>query len=84
MSEKIYCGNGKKGQYSVKMNICLDDVPAEWIKTGKNGKRYIRLELNERKNIDQYGNTHGVSVDTWVKSEPKTESNIFPDDWMPL
>lgn len=68
MADKIYCGTGKKGQYSIKLNLSIDRIPGEWI-TEKNGKRYIRLELNERKSPDQYGNTHSISVDTWRKPD---------------
>ena len=65
MSDKIFCGSAKQTQYSVKINVCLSDIPAEFITTGNNGKQYARLELKERKSVDQYGNTHSLSVDTW-------------------
>jgi hypothetical protein len=68
MNQKIYCGSGKKGRYSIKLNIEIDKIPSEWI-TEKNGKRYINLELSERKTPDQYGKTHSITVDTWRKPE---------------
>lgn len=64
MDDKIFCGKGKKGNYSIKMSICLSDIPQEHITESK-GKKYVRLELKERKSADQYGNTHFVTVDTW-------------------
>ena len=64
MAEKIYCGKGKKSNYGIKLNICIDDIPPEYISTFKD-KRYIRLELSEMRNVDQRGNTHTVTVYTW-------------------
>jgi hypothetical protein len=37
-----------------------------------NGKKYIKLIVQEKKNTDEYGKTHFVAVDTW-KPEPKKE-----------
>ena len=68
MPEKLYCGSGKKGMYSIKLNISIDRIPEEWI-TEKDGKRYVRLEVSERRTPDQYGNTHSVTVDTWRKPD---------------
>ena len=64
---KIYCGNGKRRMdWLVGISICLDDVPAEFIKTGKNGKRYVNLDLCKNKDgADRYGNTHYITVNTW-------------------
>ena len=74
MSEKIYCGSGKEkfdGDL-ISVNICLSDIPKEEIQTGKNGKKYVRINVSKRKQEDNYGNTHSVSVDTW-KPEMKKE-----------
>jgi hypothetical protein len=67
MSNKIFCGRGKRfGQYNaISLSICLDDIPNEYITTGKNGKRYIKLNVNEKREADEWGNTHSVEVDTW-------------------
>ena len=68
MSDKIYCGRGKRfGKYNtISINICVDDIPKEHITTSTtNGKRYVRLNVDEKKEADPYGNTHTVSVDTW-------------------
>jgi|TARA_Y100001973_G_C5023956_1_gene244595 hypothetical protein len=74
MSEKIYCGSGKEkfdGDL-ISVNICLSDIPKEEIQTGKNGKKYVRINVSKRKQEDNYGNTHSVSIDTW-KPEMKKE-----------
>lgn len=67
--EKIYCGSGKTktGKYGnfESVSICLDDIPAEHITTGKNGKRYVNLTINKKKEPDQYGKDLSVQIDTW-------------------
>lgn len=67
MSNKIYCGRGKRfGQYNtISVSICLDDIPIEYITTSKNGKRYVKVNVNEKREADDWGNTHSVEVDTW-------------------
>jgi len=68
MSDKIYCGRGKRfGHYgTISINICVDDIPKEYItKSNTNGKRYVKLNVDEKREPDPYGNTHTVSVDTW-------------------
>ena len=69
MSDKIYCGRGKKSNYGIKLNVCIDDIPAEHIQEAKNGKRYVRLEVKERREADQWGNTHSIEVDTWKPNQ---------------
>ena len=74
MSEKIYCGSGKEfGNFgSVNLSICLSDLPKEFITESKNGKKYINIVLNKKKQVDQYGKTHSLEVNTY-KPEPKTD-----------
>ena len=76
MNNKIFCGSGKEfGIYgTVNISVCLSDLK-EHITEGSNGKKYIRLKLNRKREPDQYGNTHSLEVDTWKpeKQEPKQE-----------
>ena len=57
--EKIYAGSGKtrNGQYGefYGISVCLDDIPEEHITTARNGKRYVNLTINKKKETDQYG-----------------------------
>jgi hypothetical protein len=72
---KIYVGAGIEfGKYGdVNIDICLTDLPPEHIvKSEKNGKKYIKLTVSKKKEKDQYGKTHSVSVNTW-KLEKKEE-----------
>jgi hypothetical protein len=71
-NNKIYCGNGKAfGQYGgVNISICVDDIPPQYIKKSeKNGKRYISLKVNQKREADQWGKTHSVEVDTWEPNQ---------------
>ena len=67
MNEKIYCGSGKEfGKYgTVNISICIDDIPIQYKKQSKNGKTYINLKVQKKKETDKYGKTHYVEVDTW-------------------
>lgn len=75
MNEKIWCGKGKQSNFGIRVSICLDDIPAEHITASANGKRYVSIDVNEKRGgADQWGNTHGVSVNTWKpnqESKPK-------------
>jgi len=78
---KIYCGSGKEfGQYgSVNLSVCLSDLPKEHIYE-YNGKKYIKLIVNKKKEVDQFGKSHSLEVDTWVpnkKNEPQEEDVPF-------
>jgi len=81
--EKIFCGDGKSfGQFeSVKLNICLSDIPPEYRQKAKNGKTYATLVLSRKKGPDQYGKTHYIEVDTWKQTgEPKKQNFSNPLD----
>lgn len=92
--EKIYVGNGKKhtfpnGGSEVKIRLCLDglkDLHEKYGFTSDAGKHFLTLIVSEKRETDQYGNTHTVRVDTWkpdgAKAPDKTEpaKNDAPDD----
>ena len=72
--EKIYCGSGKETKYGINFSVCLSDLPKEWITEGKNGKKYINLQLNKKREVDQWGKTHSVTVNTW---KPDKNEDLF-------
>lgn len=41
-------------------SICLTDIPRECIVTGGNGKKYLNIYVNPRREVDRYGNTHSI------------------------
>jgi hypothetical protein len=84
-ANKIYCGNGKKitGEYGTfrSVSICLDDIPEEYVTKSKNGKRYVKLNISDMKEINDYGNDVYATVDTWrpdpnhKRGQQETEHN---------
>jgi hypothetical protein len=73
---KIYCGKGKKGQYDqINLNICLTDLPKEFIKEFKE-KKYINLVVSQMKTTDDRGNTHTVTVNTWKPENKQANPEI--------
>jgi len=73
MEEKIYVGSGteKFDGNLVSCSLCLSDLPSEHI-FEYNGKKYIKLNVQKKKQADEYGKTHYVAIDTW-KPEPKKD-----------
>ena len=72
--DKIWCGQGKKREFSnggsiTTISIDLDTIEQYFEQYGKrgknNGKRYITLKVASKREEDQYGNTHSVEIDTW-------------------
>lgn len=84
MAEKIYVGSGtsKFDGNQVACSVCLTDLPQEHM-FEYNGKKYIKLIVQEKKNTDEYGKTHYVAVDTW-KPEPKKETAPAVDEDLPF
>lgn len=66
MTEKIYCGNGKKiaTQYGdmMKLSLTADDLTKMQANLS-NG--WINLNVKERREPSQGGMTHYLEIDTW-------------------
>jgi len=78
----IYIGQGKTKMLQfgdiIKCSICVTDIPKEHIKTSKNGKKYINFDLCQRKEVDAYGNTHCIKLDTWTPDASKEDIDDIP------
>jgi len=74
--ETIYCGGGKqvKGEYGTfrAVTINLSNLPTEHIFEYE-GKKYVKLNISDKKEADQYGKDVSVSVNTW-KPEQQSEA----------
>ena len=44
----------------IVISICLSDIPEDKITTSSNGKKYVNIVVDQRKEKDQYDNTHIV------------------------
>jgi hypothetical protein len=81
MGEKIFCGNGKEkfdgDMISVTLNV---DELAKSFKdygfTTDAGKRMIKVNVCKGRNVDQYGNTHYVTIDTWKPTPQGTTATV--------
>ena len=85
-TEKIYVGSGKEKFEGnmVQTSICLTDITnnAKEFIFEFEGKKYIKLNVCKKREIDQYGKSHYVEVDTW-KPEPKKQQ-VQQDDDLPF
>lgn len=43
-------------------SLCLSDIPARLIKEGKDGKKYLNINIVQRKEPSQYGETHFIAA----------------------
>ena len=70
MAEKIYIKTvkAKESQYGIKLSFKADELIKQ-IQENTNEKGYINLELKKRKDVDKYGNSHYLEVDTFKKEE---------------
>ncbi len=78
MNEKKYVGSGRqvKNYDLVNFTIAEDKTKDSWI--DYNGRRFLKLSIGKKKEIDQYGKTHTVWIDEYVP-EQKTESKPETD-----
>ena len=84
-TKTIYAGGGKqvKGQYGTfrAITVNLSDLPKEHI-FEYNGKKYIKLNVSDKQEADNYGKDVSVSVNTWKPEKEKTESSDSGDDFL--
>jgi hypothetical protein len=85
-TEKIFVGSGKEKFEGnmVQTSLCLTDITnnAKEFIFEFEGKKYIKLNVCKKREIDQYGKSHYVEVDTW-KPEPKKQQ-VQQDDDLPF
>ena len=75
MADQIFVGSGveKFEGNLVEISVCLSDLPKEFI-SEYNGKKYVRLKVQRKKEVDKFNKTHSVSVNTY-KPEQKPKTN---------
>lgn len=54
-------------------SICLDDIPKELIVIGRNGKRYLQVIIDKRREPSKYGNTHCIKF--YVRTKDRKPGN---------
>jgi len=81
--EKIYCGNGKviNGKYGAFDALNLDvDKLLEHSYKAKNGKRYININVSDRREADNYGNTKKIVINKPPAQKPIVSQNQHSPD----
>jgi hypothetical protein len=74
-NKTVYIGNGKKQKDNWrKSSLCLTDIPQEHI-FEYNGKKYIKVNINDKDTPDQYGKDVSISVDTWKPEQQENNQN---------
>ena len=82
----IYIGNGKKQKDNwLKSSLCISDIPKEHT-FEYNGKTYVKVNINVKDQVDQYGKDVSITVDTWKPDSQPIEgiSKEEKDDSLPF
>ena len=90
MSDKIYIGNGKEKTFDnggsvINCMITMDGLSQIFKDHGfttQNGVKKLKLIIGKRREIDQYGNSHYVQIDTWKPDQQTAPAPAedFEDD----
>tara|TARA_B110000977_G_scaffold104221_1_gene136017 strand:+ start:10235 stop:10516 length:282 start_codon:yes stop_codon:yes gene_type:complete len=90
VKDKIYVGSGKEkfDGDQVAVSVCLSDLPKDWI-FEYNNKKYVKLIVQKKREVDQYGKTHYVAIDTFKPDAKNSQSDTppaptEPDDDLPF
>ena len=59
------------------ISICLSDLPKAKITEHKNGKKYISLVVDDRKEADQYGNDLTVYVNHTKEEREAKAAKVY-------
>ncbi len=84
MSDKIYCGSGKEKFEGnlVEVSLCVSDLPKDKI-FEYNGKKYIKLKVVKKREIDEYGKSHYIEVDMFEPNQNQGNQSFRADDIPP-
>ena len=79
VKDKIYVGSGKEkfDGDQVSVSVCLSDLPKDWI-FEYNNKKYVKLIVQKKREVDQYGKTHYVAIDTFKPDAKNNQSDTPP------
>jgi len=94
MEDKIYIGSAKEKTFQdggsvINIMLSLDGLNEHFKNYGfttDQGKKKLKLVLSRRREIDQYGNSHYVTVDTWKPEQQNTPvaPAPIPEDDIPF
>lgn len=61
----------------ILLNLCLTDLPKENIIKGKNGKLYINIVVDERKEVGKFGDTHTVTLSQSKEERDAKQDKVY-------
>jgi len=62
----------------ITISVCLSDLPKDKITTSeKNGKKYINLVVDARKEKTQYGETHTVYISQSKEEREAKQTKVY-------
>ena len=61
----------------ITISVCLSDIPKDQIVEAKNGKKYVNLVLDERREVGQYGETHMLYVSQTKEERQNKDKKVF-------
>jgi hypothetical protein len=80
-TDKVFIGGGKKitGQYGDfrSVSICLSKIPKDSIFEYE-GLKYVKLNVSDKKEADQYGKDVSVSINDWKPEAKTVEASLNP------
>ena len=75
--KKIYAGSGRKvNPYIRGISVCLDDIQQYAVRSEKNGKFYVKLNVVDLKQSNQWGKDVSVEIDTWKPDGRKSTTEV--------
>lgn len=75
MSDKVFLKcSAKASKYGIRVGVKVEDLIA-FAKQHGNDRGYLNLEIKERREVGQYGDTHSVTLDTF-DPKAKSESSV--------
>lgn len=62
----------------ITASICLTDIPKETITASeKNGKKYLNIIIDTKKETDRFGNTHAISISQSKEQRERKENKVY-------
>lgn len=61
----------------ITISVCLSDIPKSKIVEAKNGKKYVNLVLDERREVGQYGETHMLYMSQTKEERQNKAKKVF-------
>lgn len=58
-------------------SLCLSDIPRRLIKVGKDGKKYLNINIVERKQPSQFGETHFIVASCKKEDQVEGENRFI-------